>query len=625
MNILPFCITTSDENSIKWLVSSISSFTRYHNETPKVFCIENADNVKIALSKFNVEIIELKINFDDYINKNEDKFLNVTKSLVPLNCILAFPYILDYIFKNYNYDIAFKFDTDTLFLSEVDFKTFYNSNKAYGGCYDKLFRIWTDTLKLNFTPIFKDIPINSGLTMFRKDKQPSNMYEKTIKVFEDYNFKVVCYEQDAFNKIFENDKFDLNYQFGMNCNTFAVHRKSVFSAMHFCARNKDMTKLFDPFKKFENERIIELKDNRYFAWTKPFYNALKEEFDNNNIENFIPHSTTFINRKLKTPKVAFFSTIIGNIKKYCNFAKVTMQTYDNTNTLDVEWLITANTEDELNTIKLYMNNKYKHITLKYMLLPKTYGIEDYSKYNQLNWVSDLACQLFTDRIAFVDDVQDLYDVLVCVDLDIIFRADISKYILDFYNSPFKLGGQTEVNYSNYNLIQKGITNLTNEKYYNPHYYVNFGFGMIHCKNMHKDHWKTFLDISKNHEYAFSCQEQLYFAVSSEEKRIKHYDNLQLLVYVKIDTRSKRGFTENQPLIHYTRSNYLGTEFNANEVTDLKLHIVVLAYYNVYYNAVLDTPNLDEEFINLIKSNNEKISKFIKTNKQFQEYKRICRI
>ena len=262
MKVLPFCITTSDETALKWLAVSVNSFKRYNSQTPLIFCLDNSDTVKKYLKKHNIKgfkIIDYKIISNDYINKNRNKFYKLTINMVSLNVIFAFPEILDYIYKNYDYDIAFKFDTDTLFVSKIDFKTFYNSNKAYGGCWDKLWRVWRDTLKIKFEPIFKDMPLNSGLTMFRKSLQPSNMLEQTIRTFEENDFKVLCYEQDAFNKIFENSKFDLNYQFGMNCNRNSVHLKTTFTAMHFCARDENLNKLFNPFTPLNLHEKLKLK------------------------------------------------------------------------------------------------------------------------------------------------------------------------------------------------------------------------------------------------------------------------------------------------------------------------------------------------------------------------------
>lgn len=625
MNVLPFCITTSDETALKWLAVSINSFKRYNSQTPLIFCLDNSDTVKKYLNEHNIKgfkIIDYKIISNDYINKNRNKFYKLTINMVSLNVIFAFPEILDYIYKNYDYDVLFKFDTDTLFVSKVDFDTFYKSNKAYGGCWDKLWRIWRDTLKIKFEPIFKDMPLNSGLTMFRKSLQPSNMLERTIKTFEENDFKVLCYEQDAFNKIFENNKFDLNYQFGMNCNRNSVHVKSVFTAMHFCARDTNLNKLFNPFIPFKSSREIETKDNRYFAWTVPFYGMLKAELDFLNIENYIPYTKTRnIHRKLLTPKTAFYSSLVGNIEKYSNLAKVTLQSYDNTNTLNVDWIFLANTEKELEQVKTLMNNTYKHITLKFVIAPKTEGIEDYKLYNPFNWTTMDACKLFTDRIAVVDLLQPKYDILICVDLDIIFRDDISKYIKDFYCSPYKLAGQTEYNYTEGNL-KYTLMKSTDNQFYKPKFYVNFGFGMIHCKNIHKNHWDTFLKISKGYERFFGCQEQLYFAISCGSKSIKRYDGLQMLVYNRVSNSRIREVEQYQcigktPIIHYTRSTFLTNLFSKRDIlsfnTNFRWHLVTMLYYSIYLENVLKTPNLSEDFVNLVKTNAKQIENWLNVN------------
>lgn len=447
--------------------------------------------------------------------------------------------------------------------------------------------------KIEDISIYRKVNKNFNLT-FTFDIHTLFLSEINFNEFEKSSFKIakkdncICTKQDYNN---ETEFFELN-EIGVD--------KTIYNSNRFYAF------IF----KTDLKKVPVIPSSE--EWTKPYYDLLRKECLARSIQNKVPFAfkKIVVKRNFKVPKVAFYSTITGNVKKYCNFAKVTMQSYSDTNSMDITWIITSNTNEELEQAKQILTD-YKHISLDFMLLPKTKGIDDYSLYNQNNWVNDFACKLFTDRIAFVDCVQDNYDVLVCVDFDIIFRKDISKYLLDFFNSPYKLGGQTEYNFTEYYLRKRGVENIDN--HYLPKYYVNFGFGMLHCRNLHKNHWDTFLKISKGHEEYFGCQEQLYFAISCNGA-LKHYDDLQLLIYNRLNNQENahyRLITTDTPLIHFTPSKYLYDEFSDTESPFLLG--VLVTFFDEYYDRVKQTKGLDEDFIERIKSNAQKIKVWNQTH------------
>lgn len=635
MNNLAFCITTSDEYHLNWLKVSLGSLLFNNNINVLVFFTDNPDLDKLNLNFKNTKLI----NFDNsksikYKQENYNNFNPKSRDFVDLEIIMAFPDILDYIKSNYDFDVLFKFDTDTLFISEIDFETFYNSDKLYAGCYDLAQKVWLRTFNSTVRSIYNDTPVNSGLVMFKKESLSLVSFETVADIFKDNNYNVVCFEQDALNKIFENSKLDLNYQFYLNSNKPISYENSKFSAIHFCARdiNDFSIKRLDPFKTQFNDFSKSQDDKLLYKNTKDFlelYRAYAKYFNvDTNIPEYFDSKFPVFN-KTKLPKTAFYSTIIGNLDLYIDMAMVTMQSYIKTNTYKIDWLIQCENDEEIQYCKERLSVLDSDIiTIKYHIMPscKTNNRPevDYAEYSPFNWTSPKGAEIFCRRIAYVDDIIDSYDIIVCVDFDIIFSKDISDRFINMFNSPYIVGGQTELSplwhrYDKYKTMYNLCDHTTN-KYYDllVKHYFNFGFGIINCKNLkHKipNQWEHFKTITKGYENYFCVQEQSYFSIISQGL-CKHYDDLQNLLWNHLYGTLTNMYTKfrNNPLTHFTHSVLITKELKDIDDSMLKdtTNILVMLNYEMYLKCTLES-KASENFKNKIKNNSVIIKKYINKN------------
>lgn len=107
-------------------------------------------------------------------------------------------------------------------------------------------------------------------------------------------------------------------------------------------------------------------------------------------------------------KVGFISMCIGS-KSYVDMAIVTIMSYIETNTTEVDWLIFGDTNEELNYIQeklSFIQNNKVHIKV----LPFIKINLDFSKYNASGFVNNSACQIFCKRIKLIDIYKKDYDL-----------------------------------------------------------------------------------------------------------------------------------------------------------------------------------------------------------------------
>ena len=110
--------------------------------------------------------------------------------------------------------------------------------------------------------------------------------------------------------------------------------------------------------------------------------------------------------------------------------------------------------------------------------------------------------------------------------------------------------------------------------------------------------------------------------NSGDKSIKKYDALQMLVWNRVSQSKLREVEQYQiigktPIIHYTRSTFLTSLFSKRNIltfnTNFRWHLVTMLYYQIYLENVLKTPNLSEDFINLVKTNAKQSDDWLKAN------------
>ena len=190
MKVISYTTTTTNYPYTLYLETTLKSLRKYNDFKVVVFVLDNGINkIKEQLKNFN------NLEFIDFSNC---KTKNFDISKIPLNAkdifgfnnisILVGPECIDYMYKNYDYDVLFRFDTDVIFTDKVNFDNFYNSNKAFGGCKELYWHEWTKNT-FGYSCLKKDV-YNVGLSMFRKSKQIPNMYEKMMEFFESINYKI---------------------------------------------------------------------------------------------------------------------------------------------------------------------------------------------------------------------------------------------------------------------------------------------------------------------------------------------------------------------------------------------------------------------------------------------------
>ena len=210
-------------------------------------------------------------------------------------------------------------------------------------------------------------------------------------------------------------------------------------------------------------------------------------------------------------RVGFISMCIGS-KSYVDMAIITIMSYIETNTTEVDWLIFGDTDEELNYIKeklKFIQNNKVHIKV----LPFVKLNLDFSKYDSYVFVSNFACQLFCKRIKLIDEYKKDYDLLVFVDLDILFVKDISTHLLRAYTDDnVWISGHEQISPND------GLTHL---------HYINFGFAILKCCKLRDNEFEHFLEVTKNQEKHYTSQDQTYYNTCYPQDKYLTYLDLQL--------------------------------------------------------------------------------------------------
>lgn len=209
-------------------------------------------------------------------------------------------------------------------------------------------------------------------------------------------------------------------------------------------------------------------------------------------------------------KVGFISMCIGS-KSYVDMAIVTIMSYIETNTTEVDWLIFGDTNEELNYIQeklSFIQNNKVHIKV----LPFTKINLDFSKYNASGFVNNSACQIFCKRIKLIDIYKKDYDLLVFVDFDMLFVGDVSYYLIKAYtNDNAWISGHEQIELNNSERL----------------HHINFGFAILKCCKLRNNEFEHFLEISKNKEDFYVSQDQTYYNYSYPDDKYLTYTDLQL--------------------------------------------------------------------------------------------------
>lgn len=565
MKVISYTTTTSDYPYTLYLETTLKSLRKYNDFKVVVFVLDDGiDRLKYISEKYsdvelvnfsqcetsNFDISKIPLNVSDIFNFDTDKFVS----------ILVGPECLDYMYKNYDYDVVFRFDTDVIFTDKVNFEDFYGSGKSFGGCKELFWHQWTKQT-FGYSCLHKDV-YNVGLSMFRKDKQIPNMYQRMLEFFESVDYKINTFEQDAVNSMYT-DCYDLNQQMCL-----AVNRlDNKVSAVHFSSPELKPLSL-----NLKDEYTYLIK--YYQEWVKTTYPDLWNS------------------------KKCFYSSVDGD--KFIDLFIVTVTSYKKHNVLPVDWIVICKDVNQMYDVRSktqFLSDSVVNVI--YTTMPAVPVKIDYCKYNTFKWTSDYTGKIFCDRIYFVDVWKHKYDLMVCVDLDVIFVNTVVDVLDDFLHSNCAVGGQCEPF-----LIRYGFEKCIGKTYpgspYNFEKYVNFGFGMINTKLIIDDNFKKFAEISKDKEDFFNTQEQAYFACQYQDS-IKTYPGLQALVWSRINSEHfKQPY--NFRLIHFAPSRFLFDEI-------IKLgydynYANIILFYDKYVEIALQS-KISKEFRNVLLHNSKR--------------------
>lgn len=296
-------------------------------------------------------------------------------------------------------------------------------------------------------------------------------------------------------------------------------------------------------------------------------------------------------------KIAFMSYVIGS-KRFIDMAIVTIMSYLETNLTEVDWLIFGDTDDDLKCIKdrlSFIKDNQVHIKV----LPFT-NIEDNVNFvNHKGWITDLACTMFYKRIKLIDKYKKDYDLLVMVDLDIIFVGGISAYLQKAYNDDnVWISGQEQNN------PEEDIIKLNNNQHY-----INFGFAILKCSKLRDnefDHLCKFLDTPN---IILSCQDQSYYNSSYPADKYFVYQDLQLCEW------NFQWFKRIKPqykIYHYSPMRYMDQNktviYNnkANENIEYGWSVISLLAYDKYAECTERYKQyLSGDFLKNVKLNNQR--------------------
>lgn len=554
-NIISYTTTTTDYPFVEYLYTTIKSLRKYNDFKVVVFVLDNGiERIKRVLKDFsNIEVI-------DFSNSKTSK-LNISNTVTTAfnfgdekkTSVLIGPECLDYMYSHYEYDVLFRFDTDVLFLNKVDFEQFIKSNCAFGGCKELYWHTW---VKYNFDYCCLNCDVyNVGLSMFRKSKQTSNMFERMLEIFEMWNYKFNTFEQDAINYeyvVCKKSVYDLNGQFLLASNR--PNNAIAYQAVHFNG------KIFKP---------LNLTLQHSYECLKPFYWKYFE-YDK-------PYSLGF-----SLARKCFYSSCDGD--KFIELLIVTITSYKLHNTLPIDWIVICS-EEGIQKVKertQFMSDDL--VRLVYTTMTEPPFDVDYSKYNTFHWTSDKASDIFCKRIYFVDEWKNKYDLMVCVDLDCIFVDNVEPELRNFYFSDCALGGSQEPFMLNYG-FEHCLNTKMPEVPYDFTKYINFGFGMLNTRYLRNNNFERFLELSKGKEDFFNTQEQAYFACEYQ-KSIKTYD-LQALVWGRLNKPEyKKRFK--YKIIHFSPSRYL-TEDIFNLPQENMSFANTILFYDKYVEIVKKSP------------------------------------
>lgn len=306
-------------------------------------------------------------------------------------------------------------------------------------------------------------------------------------------------------------------------------------------------------------------------------------------------------------KVCFYSLCTGE-PIYQELAITCMKSYLQTNSLEIDWILLCENENERgfnhDNIQPKIGNDQIHI--RYEVLPRVQEM-DFSKYNSLGWKSQKMTEFLARKIKFIDDYKDQYDVLVSVDLDTLFLEDISNYIEFMYKTnDIALLGQLEPSVIEWNV--EHVLGLSDEMPYNSEKTINLGLAFFKPKLLMQDNWNNFLKISKGKEDFFNIPDKAYFCASIPNEKKMALKDLQLLVYPRLADRTFRKH-QHYSLIHYSPSTVIKyipeEELNFENQT----YAVVYEYFDFYYNFVKSIEqDLRSSFIYIIEENKKLIDK-----------------
>lgn len=597
MKIITYTTTTSDNPYLDYLKVTLKSYRRFNDNKVVVFVLDDGvDKIKLITNNYNnIEVINFSKNkTSDYI-KSLPSSIDCSKTFSFDNSklvnILIGPECLDYMYNNYDYDILYRTDTDVIYNGYLDFNNFYNSNKAFGGCKEYEWKKWAlDTFKY-IVPIEDDV-LNVGMSCFRKDKQIPNTFDKMKELLEEWNYKFNTYEQDVINYIYQGSKYDLNNDgFYLGVNKKHIYKDIRCNTFHFVSSN------LKPYS-------LSISDKPWYDWILPIikkYTSYSDKY----IE--YEYKKSFLDEKLM--KIAFYSSCT-NDEKFIDMGIATISSYLRTNNLEIDWIIIGNSEEDNIRNKERMNfleeENLDRLHLRYVTMPADDVGLDYHSYNTFNWTSDKASEIFLRRIKFVDEYKDQYDVMVCVDFDIIFTDDVVNFIEEVYFSDsIEIAGQQEPFMLEYGL--KKLMNINDIKIpYDISGYINFGFGILNCKLLRNDNWNHFINMSKGKEYYWNTQEQAYFCSAYNNKQLSK--NLQMLIYPRIVDKSYR--TKNKfKMIHFTPCKFITTKLESNSDllkfdrnNDTMLNFVCFCYFDFYYTIVKESKGISKEFLEIIEHN-----------------------
>lgn len=556
---IAYTTTTSNYPFIEYFYTTIKSLREYNDFKIVVFVLDDGkEHVQKILKDFsNIEVIDFSKSKTSKLSiPNSESVLSTGFNFSNKTSVLIGPECLDYMYAHYEYDVLFRFDTDVLFLNEVDFEPFIKSNCAFGGCKELYWHTW---VKDNFDYCCLDCDVyNVGLSMFRKSKQTSNMFERMLEIFESWDYKFNTFEQDAINYEYVECKksaYDLNGQFLLATNR--PNSAIAYQAVHFNG------KVFKP---------LSLKLPNSYESLKPYY--LKYfQYDNDR-----PYSLDF-----SLARKCFYSSCDGD--NFIELLTVTITSYKLHNTLPIDWIVICSEEgiEKVKERTQFMSDDLVRLVYTTMTEPPFYV--DYSKYNSFHWTSDKANEIFCKRIYFIDEWKNNYDLMVCVDLDCIFVDNVEAELENFYFSDCAIGGTQEPFMLNYGFEQCMNIEMPNVPY-DFTIYINFGFGMLNTRYLRNNNFERFLELSRGREDFFNTQEQAYFACEYQ-KSIKTYD-LQALVWGRINKPEDYKKCFKYKIIHFSPSRYL-TDDIFNLPQENMIFANTMLFYDKYADVVRKSP------------------------------------